>query len=104
MDLPKVIANLTEAQNRHDSLAYADCFSATAVVLDEGKTYRGKAEIKSWIEKANREYKAVMKPLEYSQAGQTLTAEISGTFPGSPLILVYRLELKDGLIQWMSIV
>jgi len=37
MNLPKVIAKLTEAQNNFDSVAYAACFTETAVVFDEGK-------------------------------------------------------------------
>ena len=42
MNLPKVITDLVEAQNNFDSLAYAECFSETAVVFDEGKTHTGK--------------------------------------------------------------
>lgn len=94
MNLPNVIADLAAAQNNFDSLAYANCFSETAVVFDEGKTHTGKTAIKNWIEKANQEYKAVMKPLEYSPAQQTLQAEVSGTFAGSLLCLPINLNLK----------
>ena len=103
MNLPNVIADLAAAQNNFDSLAYANCFSETAVVFDEGKTHTGKTAIKNWIEKANLEYKAVMKPLEYSPAEQTLQAEVSGTFAGSPIVLTYQFELKDGQIQSLKI-
>jgi len=104
MNLPKAIADLVTAQNNFDSSAYADCFSETAVVFDEGHTHTGKTEIENWIEKANQTYKAVMKPLEYSAADQLLSAEISGNFPGSPLVLKYQFELKDGQIQSLKIV
>ncbi len=103
MNLPNVITDLATAQNNFDSLAYANCFSETAVVFDEGKTHTGKTAIKNWIEKTNQEYKAVMKPLEYSPAEQTLEAEISGNFPGSPIVLTYQFELKDGQIQSLKI-
>ena len=103
MNLPNVIADLAAAQNNFDSLAYANCFSETAMVFDEGKTHTGKTAIKNWIEKANQEYKAVMKPLEYSAAEQTLQAEVSGTFAGSPIVLTYQFELKDGQIQSLKI-
>ena len=103
MNLPKEIADLVTAQNNFDSSAYADCFSETAVVFDEGHTHNGKTEIENWIEKANQTYKAVMKPLEYSANEQTLAAEISGNFPGSPLVLKYQFELKDGQIQSLKI-
>ena len=103
-NLPGVIADLVKAQNNFDSTAYAACFTETAVVFDEGKTHKGKKEIKNWIEKANRTYKAVMQPLEYSANKQILKAEISGTFPGSPLVLNYQFEIKDEEIHSLKIV
>lgn len=103
MNLPNVITELTKAQNNFDSLAYANCFSETAVVFDEGKTHRGKSEIQKWIEKANAEYNAVMKPLVYSETDEILKAEVSGNFPGSPINLNYHFELKDGLIESLKI-
>lgn len=103
MDLPKLLADLVEAQNNFDSVSYADCFSETAVVFDEGKNHKGKAEIRNWIEKANRDYAAKMKPISYSQANQVLVAEISGNFPGSPIVLSYRFEIRDGKIHALEI-
>ncbi len=105
MNLPKVITSLIKAQDNFDSVAYANCFSEKAVVFDEDKTYTGKAEIKEWIANANEKYKTVMKPLNYEENGKEsiLTAEISGTFPGSPVILKYNLEIEDGLIKSLKI-
>ncbi len=104
MNLPKVLADLVAAQNKADSSAYANCFSDTAVVFDEGKKHTGKAAIKNWIAKANQAYKTKMKPLNYSTTKQTLDAEISGTFPGSPLVLTYQFEIQEGQIQLLKIV
>jgi hypothetical protein len=103
MILPNVIENLVKTQNNFDSLAYANCFSETAVVFDEGNTYNGKIEIQKWIEKVNNDYKVAMKPLEYSPTEEILIAEVSGSFPGSPVILTYRLKLHKGLIQSLTI-
>ncbi|WP_419211209.1 nuclear transport factor 2 family protein [Maribacter sp. X9] len=104
MNLPEVISDLVKAQDSFDSRGYANCFTETAVVFDEGRTYTGKGEIKNWIEKANSEYKVTMKPLEYSDGEKTLKAEISGSFPGSPVVLTYRYEFKNDLIQSLKIV
>ena len=104
MNLPKIVTELITAQNNFDSTAYANCFTDTAVVFDEGKTHIGKTEIKTWIEKANNEYRAVMKPIEYSETAHSLTTEVSGTFPGSPIIITYHYEFQDGLIQSLKIV
>jgi len=103
MNLPNIISKLVKAQNEFDSHAYADCFTNTAVVFDEGKTHNGKTEIQNWIDAANKEYKAIMKPLDYSERDNVLSAEISGTFPGSPLILKYHFELNGGFIESLRI-
>lgn len=103
MNLPNIITKLVNAQNQSDSHAYADCFTDSAVVFDEGKTHNGKTEIQNWISNANSEYKTVMKPLDYNEKENILSAEISGTFPGSPAVLKYHFELNDGLIQSLKI-
>ena len=103
MNLPKVLADLVTTQNNFDSAGYANCFSETAVVFDEGKMHNGKLEIEQWIKKANEEYQAVMKPLEYSAPSEILKAEVSGNFPGSPIVLSYNFKLHDGLIQSLKI-
>ncbi|RFS15730.1 nuclear transport factor 2 family protein [Emticicia sp. C21] len=104
MNLPQVVAELVKTQNNFDSAAYANCFTETAVVFDEGKTHNGKTEIKNWIDKANKEYQAVMKPIEYSETEHTLKTEVSGKFPGSPIVMTYHYEFEDGLIQSLKIV
>ena len=104
MNLPKVVSDLLKTQNNFDSVAYANCFTETAVVFDEGKTHKGRKEIEKWIDEANKKYQATMKPLEYSETGHTLEAEISGNFPGSPLVLTYHYEFKNELIQSLKIV
>jgi hypothetical protein len=103
MNLPKAVADLVTSQNNFDSVAYANCFSETAVVFDEGKTHNGRKEIEHWIKKANEEYQAVMKPIAYSATEEILKAEVSGNFPGSPIVLSYHLKLEDGLINSLKI-
>jgi hypothetical protein len=103
MNLPSIISELVKAQNNFNSHSYADCFTETAVVFDEGKTHNGKTEIENWINTANKEYKAVMKPLDYNEKENILSAEISGTFPGSPIVLKYHFELNDELIESLKI-
>lgn len=105
MNLPKVITDLVEAQNDFDSVAYANCFSDTAVVFDEGKTHNGRKEIEHWIADANERYKSVMKPINYEEnaAENILKAEVSGTFPGSPIVLKFHVEIVDGQIQRLKV-
>lgn len=105
MNLPAVVTRLVNAQNKYDSKAYAECFTNTAIVHDEGKQHNGKEEIRQWIEEANEKYKSLMKPLKYKETGlkAVLTAEVSGTFPGSPIVLQFHLELKDNLIDSLKV-
>ncbi len=105
MNLPKVVADLVQAQHNYDSVAYANCFAEDAVVFDEGKTYTGRAEIKHWISRANENYKIVMKPISFEEKGteSILAADISGNFEGSPVVLNYHFEFIDGLVRSLKI-
>lgn len=105
MELPTLVAQFVEAQNTYDSEAYVTCFTETATVHDEGKTHTGKPEIREWIERANEAYQSFMKPLKYEKSGSNgvLTAEVSGTFPGSPIVLKFHLGLKDDLIDSLKV-
>src|SRR5258705_10460509 len=105
MKLPKLIADLMAAQDKYDSKAFAENFSDDAIVHDEGKTYHGKAEIRQWNEMTNAKYKTKYKPLEVTTEEDkiTLTAEISGTFPGSPAMIKYHFETKNNKISSLHI-
>ena len=105
MKLPAIITELVNAQNSQDSSAYADCFTSDAIVFDEGHDHHGKEEIKAWIESANAKYQTVMDPIDYSESDgkAVLTAKISGTFPGSPIVLKYNMEIVQGLISSLKI-
>ncbi|MBO9202620.1 MULTISPECIES: nuclear transport factor 2 family protein [Niastella] len=105
MKLPQVIAGLLMAQEKYDANAFSECFSDDAVVFDEGKTYHGKKEIRQWNEMTNVKYKTKYEPLEISIAGDTitLTAEVSGTFDGSPAIIKYHFETRQGKITYLNI-
>lgn len=105
MNLPKLMTDLVEAQNSHDGVAYASLFSETSVVFDEGKTHVGKKAVQNWIEKSNEEYQSVLKPVSYQEHdnGSVLTAEVSGTFPGSPAMLKFNFTFQDGLVESLKI-
>lgn len=105
MNLPKVLTDLIKAQNEFDAVTYANLFSETAEVFDEGKTHKGRIEIERWIDHSNKNYKSVMKPLGYTKNGTTsiLTAECSGTFPGSPITLKFHFDIVDEQIQHLKV-
>ena len=105
MKIPNVIQELIKAQNTFDSVAYANLFSDTGIVHDEGKTHNGRKEVEQWIADANEKYKSILDPIDYTQKGNkgVLTANVSGTFPGSPIVLKFNFEINDGIIQSLNV-
>ena len=105
MQLPSLVERFVATQNNFDSNGFVTCFTPLAVVHDEGKTHTGKKEIQQWIEHSNEQYRSSLKPQGYEQFGAVgvLTAEVSGTFPGSPIVLQFHLTLKDDLIQSLKV-
>ncbi|OOQ58430.1 nuclear transport factor 2 family protein [Mucilaginibacter pedocola] len=105
MELPQLVARFVETLNTQDSKAYVELFTEDAIVHDEGKTHNGKQEILEWIEDANAKYESFMEPLQYEESASngTLTANVSGTFPGSPIVLQFHLGFKDGLIDSFNV-
>ena len=105
MKLPENIEGLIKAQNDSDSTAFANYFTQHATVSDEGSSYLGREEIKRWIQEATEKYNMQLTPIGFSQTGSkgTLTAEVSGTFPGSPAVMNYHLEMDGSSISSLKI-
>lgn len=105
MKLPNHIDGLIKAQNHLDSSAFAAYFTEQATVSDEGSSYSGRAEIEQWIRQATEKYHMQLKPIDFTQTGQTaqLTVEVTGTFEGSPAIMQYHLELDHSFIRSLKI-
>ena len=82
----------------------AACFSEDAIVSDERRTYRGRAEIRQWREEvAKVSFEEDVIAVEDSGAHVKVTCQLTGSFPGSPVELDNRFTLKDGKIARLSI-
>ncbi|MCG2618026.1 nuclear transport factor 2 family protein [Terrimonas sp. NA20] len=105
MNLPKVVTDLIKAQNNLVSEDFANCFSETGVMIEEGMPYTGRIQIQELIEETNKKYRSVMKPVGYIEDGNSsvLSAECSGTFPGSPAVLKFHFVIVDGQIQHLKV-
>ena len=104
-DLPNPVAAYYAAERTNDFKALAQCFSAAASVHDEGRTMRGRAEIEAWMAEAKRNYQHTTKPLSLAERDGkvVVTAEVSGSFPGSPVKLEQAFELSDDKIVSLEI-
>jgi len=103
--LPKPIAAYFAADARSRE-AVADCFTADATVIDERKTYRGREAIGAWKAASTAKYSYVTEPTAIrSEGGQsTITARVTGNFPGSPVDLHYNFTLDGDAISRLEIV
>ena len=104
IDLPPIIAAFFQAFNAHDADAVTALFTRDALVVDEGHEYRRADAIKAWIQKANASYepRAVPTDLAHPDRNIVVTAQVSGTFPGSPAPLHYHFTLNDDKIAALT--
>lgn len=103
LTLPEPIAAYFAAE--HNPEALARCFTARAVMKDEGHTYKGVDAIKAFMAEASARYSATSVPfaLEREDGFQLVRANVTGNFPGSPIVLSYRFRLERGLIASLEI-
>ena|ERR1700687_1322163 len=101
MTLPPPPDAYLNAEATTDTASLANCFTADAVVRDEGRTIEGLEAIEAWKTK----YQYSVEPLDVSQDGAAVTmhARLTGTFPGSPVELTYAFVLTGGKIASLEI-
>ncbi len=105
-DTPDVIARYLKVAPEGDLDTLVACFTCDAQVIDEGKTYRGHDEIRSWREAVAAEFTYTMTVLESEAVGADrciVRAELEGNFRGSPVELRFRFTLRAGLISALEI-
>jgi len=104
-ELPEVLTSLVNSQNAKDSATFVLCFSEDAKVHDEGHTYSGKKEIRTWNEETTKRYDTYIKAQEYEVkvAAHVVTFQVSGKFDGSPIDLKYDFKISGSLITALTI-
>lgn len=105
MQLPGSIATFFEVSNGTDSALLIQCFAADATVRDEGNTHEGHEAIHIWQRDAQREYQYTVEPENIIQQGATVTvtANVTGNFPGRKIQLTYIFQLTGDKIQSLEI-
>jgi hypothetical protein len=101
IELTPLLDRFVTSMNERDSITFTKCFTPDAIVEDEGRTYRGTAEIRAWIEHAFRKYQPVLEvaAVRHTGGGAVITGSVSGTFDGSPIVLHYHIRCAGGLIS-----
>ncbi len=105
LDLPTPISNYFKAVNAQDADAMLSAFSDDASVRDEGQDMIGRAAIREWIDDTTRKYRVALTPTGVRQADERtiVTAQVSGTFPGSPVELHYQFTITGEKIARLEI-
>jgi ketosteroid isomerase-like protein len=105
LDLPTPVSNYFKAVNAQDVDAMLSSFSDDASVRDEGQEMNGRAAIREWIDDTTRKYRVTLMPTGVHQADERtiVTAQVSGTFPGSPVEVRYHFTITGEKIGRLEI-
>ena len=109
--LAPVISEYLAASDRGDDEAVVRCFAQDAVVVDEGRQWRGTAPIRRWHATVATAYQYTVQVTGAKALGQADGAErhdvhlhLEGNFPGGQVDLTDRFALRGGRIASLEIV
>lgn len=93
------------AADKQNPEAVVRCFTAQAVVKDEGRSHVGLDAIRAWKAGASSKYTYTSEPfaLEQNDEHHLVTSRVVGNFPGSPVDLRYDFRLERCLIAFLEI-
>ncbi|TWF75267.1 hypothetical protein FHX44_111151 [Pseudonocardia hierapolitana] len=97
-ELPTAITTYLAAHRARDVETAIRAFTGDAVVTDEGRTYRGQEEIRSWLGGAAGEYTYTTAFTGATRTGKAefdVVQHLEGNFPGGAVDLHFRFDL-DG--------
>lgn len=105
ISLPDAVSRYFQASNGADTARLDDCFTDDAVVHDERRTHRGHAGIRAWKDEARARFDYSVEPVDAVRDGDrlTVTANVAGNFPGSPVRLDHVFELQGDRIRSLTI-
>jgi len=104
--LPATIRDYLAAHQARDTAIALGAFTPTAVVVDDGTTYRGTAEIRGFLSKAGAgfTYTTTLVAAErVDDAHWVATHRLEGDFPGGVVVLRYRFALDGDRIGELAI-
>lgn len=105
VSLPPAIQSYFSGKNARDFTVAASGFAPSAVVEDEGHDHTGPTAIRAWIEETAARYDDTAEVRSVTSDGHRVevTAEVSGTFPGSPILLRFSFTLDGERISRLAI-
>lgn len=103
--LPEPIATFFALPSDADAARLGHVFTDDAVVRDESHEHRGIPAIRAWRIDAMARTPFTARPLSVEQRGDDtiVPTEVTGAFPGSPVVLSHRFTLRDDRIAALEI-
>jgi ketosteroid isomerase-like protein len=104
--LPAEIGDYLRAHRARDVDTALRAFTATAVVVDDGTTYRGTDEIRRFLSRAGAQFSyttTLVAAERLGDAGWSATLRLEGNFPGGVVDLRYRFTMDGGHIAGLVI-
>ena len=103
--LPEPLDAYFSSSNAHDPDRVAGCFAEDGRLHDEARDHQGRAAIRSWAVDTARKYQHRQDVLAVERAGDryVVTVRVTGTFPGSPIELRNRFQIRDRKITDLEI-
>lgn len=105
-DLPTAVLEYFHLMDNTDKAMLIELFTPDAEVADDGRTYRGRAEITGWIFGAASEFTTTSTRLsaDCSDHQATVVIRVEGNFPGGRVDLRHDFTLDPaGRISTLSI-
>jgi uncharacterized protein (TIGR02246 family) len=104
--IPDVITRYFAAQSNRDFDSLVALFTDDGVVIDDGKTWTGAAEIRAWRDNAASVYQYTTDVLYVHAASNGefhAQVHLEGNFPGGTVDLDYRFTLDGQRIRRLEI-
>lgn len=105
MGTPDVITRYQRSSGEQDFDTLVACFTEDATVVDEGRTYHGRDEIRAWRNEVATKYTFTSTVLDTKQTVDDtieVTTHLRGDFPGGEATLTSVFTLTNGLISRLA--
>jgi ketosteroid isomerase-like protein len=105
-ELPAVITSYLKAHMARDIDVAVQGYAADATVIDEGKTYQGREEIRQWLSRSANEFTYTIEMTGATKVAANrydVLHHLEGNFPGGRVDLQFRFTLRDGEISQLTI-
>ena len=103
--IPDSVRTCLEASTTGEAARVAQCFAPDGAVHDESRDHRGPEAIGRWAQEAYARYRFTLevRNVETGNDSAAVTALVSGSFPGSPILLRYAFQLTGDKIRRLEI-